>query len=329
MNKENLSTIRVILLAGEDFQRSERLSSLIAAVVDYATRDFNLDVFNQETFSIESLSGLIVTFPMIAERRVIVIKDFDKLKLQTRKKASEIIKDTPDTTLVIVEGEKAALSPKPPSKHFKTEKFKQIYESNLPSWIQNRFTKRGKKVNSNAVALLINNIGTVLRELDNEIEKITIASQHNETIDDEDVSRVVGSFRHDTVWNLCNAIGLGDFSGAVRILTNLMESEKNRETFYIATITSHLMKIAEYNNLIKKGIPHKDAMKTLTESPFLWKLNKLDAQTKNFSGTDVRSILTALTRAESTIKKYGINKQLLMELLIPFVVPKAGKAGAK
>ena len=39
----NLSNIRVVLLAGEEFQRKERLKEILEAAVDPATRDFNLD----------------------------------------------------------------------------------------------------------------------------------------------------------------------------------------------------------------------------------------------------------------------------------------------
>ncbi|HUT63067.1 MAG TPA: hypothetical protein VMZ04_03825, partial [Anaerolineae bacterium] len=145
MKRETFSHVRVILLSGEEFQRSERLSEILGAVLDDATRDFNLDTFTPETFSLVTMSELIMTFPMMAERRVIVIRDFDSLHPETRKKACTIIKNTPETTLVIIEGEKVALSPKPPAKYLRTELFKPIYENKISPWLQRRFAKRGKK----------------------------------------------------------------------------------------------------------------------------------------------------------------------------------------
>ena len=100
-----------------------------------------------------------------------------------------------------------------------------------------------------------------------------------------------------------------------------MESEKNRETYYVASLASHIMKIAEYNNLIKKGVPHNEAMKVVVQSKFFWDLNKMAAQTGNFDTESVRRSLTALVHAESTLKRYSVNKRLFMELLIPFTLP--------
>jgi len=329
VSNDDLSSIRVILLTGEEFQRSERLSDIIEATVDPATRDFNFDTLfagdcKAEDF-LKKLSEIISMFPMMAARRVIVIRDFDSLHPETRKKVSEIIADTPDTTLVIVEGEKASLSPKPPSKHLKTETFKRIYESQLPSWVRGRFAKRGKKVSDGAIALLINNIGDGLRELDGEIDKVLVTAGDNGAVDEKAVEQVVGAFRRHTVWAFCNAVGLGNFGEAASILENLMETERNKETWYLASLASHIMKIAEYNRLVREGTPHEDAMKTVTDSSFLWKLNRMDIQTRNYNDRDIRRTLTAIGRTESTLKKSSIDNRLLMELMLPYMMPKAGR----
>lgn len=333
MKTDNFSGIRIFLLSGEEFQRLERLSEILEITVDDATRDFNLDVFYVNDYKkaeeiiefLTKLSGLIMTYPMIAERRVIVIRNFDELHKDTRKKTCKIILKTPETTLVIIEGEKASLSPAP-KEYFKSENFKPIYENRLPTWVKERFKKRGKKVSDSAVALLINNAGTVLRELDGEIEKATIIAGDGEYVTDENVKLVVGSFRRDTVWGLCNAVGLGDFKEAINILTNLMEAGKDTETSIIYLLYSHIMKISEYNRLIKKGVPKAEAMKVVTTNPFLWRLNKMEAQTRNFNPRKIRRVLTVLGHMESTLKRSSIDKKLLMGFLIPFIMPELKKA---
>ncbi len=327
MNKEDLSKIRVVLLAGEEFQRKERLKEILDTAVEPATRDFNLDIITpkNKNIPVENLAELVMMFPMMASRRIVVVRDFDTIDTSVRKQACEIIAGTPESTLVIVEGEKAALSPAPPKNYVLKELFKKIYENKLPSWIKGRFSVRGRKVTDGAVALLINNIGDGLRELDSEIEKVTIMSGDGDTVEEKTVEQVVGSFKRHTVWTLCNAVGLGNFGEAVGILDNLMESEKNKETYYIATLNSHILKIAAYNSLVGKGTPHQEAMKTVTESPFLWKLNKMDRQARNFGDREVRRALSMLVRTESSLKKSRMDKRLIMELMIPFIMPKPGK----
>ncbi|MCD6307813.1 MAG: DNA polymerase III subunit delta [Candidatus Latescibacteria bacterium] len=320
MKRGETTGVRVWVLAGEEFQRSERLAEILEATVERATRDFNLDIFTPETISQESFSSLLLTFPMMAERRVIVLRDFDTFRPEIRKKVSGAVRDTPDTTLVIVEGEKASLSPKPPAKMLRVESFKPIYENRLPPWVQARFSRRGKRVQREAVALLINNMGTVLRELDSEIEKITVAVGDREQVTGEDVSRIVGAFRRDTVWNFQNAVGLGDFDTAARILTSLLESEKNRESYYIGSLATHIVKVADFNSRVKNGVPRAEAMKSVVANSWFWQLNRMDEQSRRITPSVARRILEILAETDSKMKRYTLNRRLMMELALPLLV---------
>ena len=336
MKTDNFSGIRSILLSGEEFQRLERLSEILDFTVDEATRDFNLDVLHSDDYKkpdefLTKFSEIIMTFPMIAERRVTVIRNFDKLHQETRKKTCEIILKIPETSLVIVEGEKASLSPAP-KKYFKSENFKPVYENRLPLWVRKRLKKRGKKISDSGIALLINNVGTILGELDSGIEKIIIVAGNSEYVNEDNVKQVVGSFRRDTIWALCNAVGLEDFKEAANILKTFLEAGKDRdenkinETTILYRLNSHIMKISEYNRLIKKGIPKEEAMKVAVTGQYFWDLNKMEAQTGNFNPRRIRHVLTVLGNMESALKRSGIDKKLLMEFLIPFIAPKLKKA---
>ncbi len=323
-----------MLLSGEEFQRSERMNEILETVVDEATRDFNLDILYAEDYKskqnelVTALSEMIMTFPMMAERRVIVVRDFDKLNKSIAKKVAGELKKTPETSFVLIEGEKASLSPKPGA-HFIAEHFKIIYEEKLPNWIRSRFRKRGRSVSEEAVALLINNAGTVLRELDNEIEKVTVVAEKNGTITAEDVGKVVGSFKRDTIWGLCNAVGLMNFRESVKILYNLLEKEKTlddkkiSETAIISQLIAHTMKLSEYNRLAGTGVPQNEAMKVVTASPFLWKKNNMGPQARNLTPQRIRRVLTVLGHTESTIKRSSIDNKLLMDFIIPLIMPDA------
>ncbi len=317
---------RVILLVGEEFQRMERFTEILDSEVDPATRDFNYDAFGPDDFKKEAgigrLNELVMTFPMMAERRVAAIRNFDGVPAEMRKKIAEAVKNTPETTLVLIEGDKATLSPKPPRDYFRQETFKRIYERELPSWIRGRFSKRCKRATESAVVLLINNVGDVLRELDNEIEKVCIATGGKQTVTEEDVGRIAGAFRRYTVYALCNAVGTCDFPEAARVLRYLMESEKNKETYYVSALASHLMKLAEFNARVRAGTPKNEAMKIVTESPFLWKLNRTDEQARNFRSPEViRRVLQIIAETDSALKSGGVSKGLLVEMLLPRVIP--------
>ncbi|MFC1489827.1 DNA polymerase III subunit delta [Candidatus Latescibacterota bacterium] len=336
MTAGNLSETRVVLLSGEEFQRQERISEILGEVVDESTRDFNLDTLYAEDYKnkqnelLTKLSELIMTFPMMSERRVIVVRDFDKLNKVIAKKASAAIQNTPETSFVLIEGEKAALTPKPKG-YFIAEKFTIIYEDKLPFWVRSRFRKRGKTISESAIMHLINNAGSVLRELENEIAKITVVAEDRSNIDEEDVKKVVGAFKRDTIYGLSNAVGLQDFRESSRILHNLLEKEKSAddkkvtETYMISQLFSHVMKLSEYNRLIKTGVPQNEAMKIVIASPFLWNKNKMTPQARNLNPQLVRRMLTVFGRTESTIKRSSLDNKLLVEFMIPLIMPFANK----
>jgi DNA polymerase III subunit delta len=329
------SPVRVIVLSGEEYQRLDRLREVVEAAVDPSTRDFNYDILRtadvmpqkQMELAIR-FADLAMTFPMMAERRVVVFRDFDSLQKEVQKKISLVLADAPDSTLAVIEGEKAKLSPAP-KQGVANESFKRVYERDLPNWIKQRFRARGRTVADDAIALLINNAGIELPELDSEIEKITIASGEEMRINAELTERVVGVFKRDTVYGLANAVGSGEFAEAARILRNLMDTEKNKETYYTSTLLSHILKLADYNRRVGEGEPAEEAMKTVTASPFIWKLNHMDKQVRNFNPRMIRRALMTLVRTESQLKKSGMDNRLLMELMLPFVTPTSAASARK
>ncbi len=317
---------RVVILSGEEFQRTERLEELLAEVTNPATRDFNCDVFHPDdlrrTADTGRFSDILMMFPMMADRRVIVVRNADDIPAEVRKKLAASIAKTPDTSLVIVEGEKVSLSPKPPARHLREETFRRIYERDLPSWIRGRFAKRGKKAADGAAAILVNNIGDSLRELDGEIEKITIAIGDAPLVTERDAERIVGEFRRHTVYTLTKAVGTGDFAEAARILRSLLESERGKETYYVASLAAHLMKIAEYRALVRTGMSRGEAIKEMKENDFLWKLNRMDEQVKAFDDDRIRRGLAVLAETDSALKRSGPDNELIVGIMLPRLMAK-------
>ncbi|MFC1539567.1 hypothetical protein ACFL6H_09085, partial [Candidatus Latescibacterota bacterium] len=163
-------------------------------------------------------------------------------------------------------------------------------------------------------------------------EKVIVVAGDRSAINEEDVKKVVGAFKRDTIWGLCNAVGLQDFRESSRILNNLLEKEKTAddkkitETYIIAQLFSHIMKLSEYNRLIKNGVPQNEAMKVVISSPFLWEKNKMAPQAHNLSLRKIRRMLTVFGRTESTLKRSSIDKKLMMEFMVPLIMPDAIKA---
>jgi len=328
-----LTGIRIVTLAGEEFQRLERLREILDSVVDPGTRDFNLDTFKGDTFKAESLpefTAAAATFPMMTDRRVIVVRDFDKIHPETRKKIVASLKDLPESTFMMIEGSEVKPAVRVPKGQLLADFFKPVYDNNLPSWIKTRFAKRGYSIDNSAVALIVNNVSGSLGEIDGEIEKITSSVGDVKRITEDAVAKVVGSFRHDTIYNLANTVGKGKLKESVEILRSLMSAENSNESYYMSHLGGHVIKIARYHARIRAGVNPKAAQEEAVANPYFWKLNKMDEQVRRFGPAEIRRALKAIAAADSRFKLHSPDTGVLLELMLGAVVPFRKKsAGAR
>ena len=91
----------------EDVLKEEALRYLLERTVDPGTRDFNLDVRSAGQLDPESVEALCNTLPMMAERRVVVIRDVEQWKRKTKARAAflrYLEHPSPETIVVLVQG---------------------------------------------------------------------------------------------------------------------------------------------------------------------------------------------------------------------------------
>src|ERR1044071_6123391 len=89
------------LYGDEDYVKEEELRRLIEAAVDPATRDFNFETLRGAEVDAEALGSIVSTPPMMAERRVVVVRDVGALKKEARAMLDKYLK-SPATDLCLV-----------------------------------------------------------------------------------------------------------------------------------------------------------------------------------------------------------------------------------
>ena len=76
---------------------------MLEKVVDEASRDFNLQIFNGRGTFPEVILDSCRTLPLFAERRLVVIKDADLLKADDLARFLPYLKDpVPETVLLFI-----------------------------------------------------------------------------------------------------------------------------------------------------------------------------------------------------------------------------------
>src|SRR5689334_19283922 len=76
----------------DDYLKDQRVRELVETAVDPSTRDFNLELRRGAELDGEAVDSLLSTPPMLAERRVVVIREVDKLKKDARRLLDQHLK---------------------------------------------------------------------------------------------------------------------------------------------------------------------------------------------------------------------------------------------
>ena len=69
----------------DDFQKDDAVRQLVEAAVEPAMRDFNMEVLRAQDLDSKSLDAALSALPMLADRRILVIRDVSALKKDARK----------------------------------------------------------------------------------------------------------------------------------------------------------------------------------------------------------------------------------------------------
>src|SRR5262245_61995077 len=87
----------------DDYVKMEEVRRLTDAAVDPGTRDFNYETLRGADVDAETLGSMLSTPPMMADRRVVVVRDVSALKKDSRAMLDKYLKKpAPDALLILV-----------------------------------------------------------------------------------------------------------------------------------------------------------------------------------------------------------------------------------
>lgn len=213
----------------ETYLAHELQELLIEKALAEHERDFNLDIlYGSDTSAAAALSASNA-YPMMAERRVVLIRDFEKLS-QNALFAEYAKHPNPNAVVMLVCNSKPNLTNNP-YRALKAQtvsiELKPLKAQQLGGWIQKRVTKFRKKIRPEAVQMLIDFTGNHLQSLAGEIEKMVAYVGTREEIGRDDVLDVGGHSREFNVFELQKSVGDADFLAASRIVEQMLQQKTN------------------------------------------------------------------------------------------------------
>lgn len=245
----------VYFLHGEDDYLKEIVArEIVDAAVDAATRDFNLDVRRGAELDAETLGCLLSTPPMMAERRVVVIRDVGALKKDARAMLDRYLKSPAADQVVVLTSPAGAKEDKAlAGKNFAFH-FEALTGARIPRWIE-YYAKHelGCAITPEAIRLLQDAAGTELAQLKLELDKLGSFAAGGE-ITDAAVTAVVGVRRGETLGDFLDAIGRRDARAALALLPGLLQQPKVAAVPMVMALTTQTLALAYALPLRKRGV---------------------------------------------------------------------------
>jgi DNA polymerase-3 subunit delta len=245
IHKKNFAPI--YFLTGDEPYFIDMISDTIEnEALDEADRAFNQIVLYGRDVDVETIANHARSFPMMGDRMVVIVKEAQDVKDLENFEA--YLDSIPATTLLVFAykykkfDKRKTLARKIDKKGVWFES-KKLYDSNMPSWIQNYLKAEGYSITPKATQMLADFLGTDLHKIANELKKLTIALPKNKSINDEDVERNIGISKDYNVFELQNAIGNRDVLKANRIVNHFGESKDNPLLVTAINLYSYFTKI--------------------------------------------------------------------------------------
>ncbi len=300
---------------------------LISSVLDPSMRDFNLDIVSGPDMDAEDVLAYCRSFPMMAPRRVVVVRNFEQLKgkrlfaryakqpnhsavvaLLTSGRPS--LRNAPYTTLSRIAG---------------SVEFKALYSNEVAGFISRYLRRLNCSITPDGAAVLADFVGTSLHAVVNEIEKLrTFAGQRTSLVRD-DVILASGQTREFNIFQLQRALGKGRAMEVQRIAAHILSAASNKSGEALRMITmlyAYIRRLWILHDISGVRLTPNEKAERLKVNPYF--LREYEQALRRTSKRSVEDAIGALLAADYEIKG-GARRQpelvvtlLLRRLLMTF-----------
>ncbi len=319
---------QLYLLHGEEtYLRDYYLGRLREKVLAGGLEEFNFHPIAAKDMSPHTLEEAIDCLPMMAERTLIVVTDWDIFKLneEQREKMIAFLEDIPPYCCVVFVYDTVPYKPnktlkklcKAMGEHVRAVEFRAAENSDLITWIARRFRALGKDIDRQTAEYLIFTCGGLMTGLVPEITKIGTYAK-GKTITQKDIDAVADPVLSAEVFKLSDAVLQGNYDLAASILGDLLKMQ-TEPIMILAALGSQLRRIYTARMAIDSGKDKYWLMELWdmkSDYPAKLLLNAAKRTTADWCGDAVKmcQVLDRRMKSEKGIDAAGELKLLLVRL---------------
>jgi DNA polymerase-3 subunit delta len=238
----------------DDFQKDDAVKQLIEAATELAMRDFNMEVCQAQETDSKSLDAALSALPMMADRRVIIVRDVSALKKDARKVLDRYLANPAPDVLVILVETSGGKTDKGLSKISTELEFENLTADRIPRWITHYASSHfHMKLHPGAIELLQSAVGTDLRQLVSELDKLASFTNGRE-VQEVDVAAVVGVRPGETMADFLDEVAARNVPKAMELLPRILSQPKTSGVQLVMALTVQTIALAWGKARMKEGL---------------------------------------------------------------------------
>ncbi|MEX2584148.1 MAG: DNA polymerase III subunit delta [Gemmatimonadota bacterium] len=325
---ERPASAAVFLHGDEEYLREEAIQRALELLLDPSTRDFNLDQLRGSETSPEALASMLATPPMMADYRIVVVRDAQGLTPKAREAVEEAVaRQVPGVILLLsatIPGGSKAKFYGALKKEALSVEFVAVDPMELPGWLIERAAEVHEvEIELEAARALSAAIGSQLGVLSTELEKAVSYIGDRKTITLDDVKAVGGYIPRVDRWAWFDSVGDRRFEEALGDLPELLDTGENGVGLVIG-IGSHLLKIG----LLASG--GRAALERHLRPNQRWLANRLQSQARKWTVEQIDGAMEELLRSDRLLKSASMtDRQAIEELLLRLALAESPSRGAE
>lgn len=301
---------------GEDsYNLSFALHTLEESFKPIISSDFDKETIYSEDRSINDILGLATAFPFSSEKKLIVVKEAEKIR--DKKPLKDYAESPADfTVLAFFHNGSITNIGTQPFKTLAENNFlfeaKELKGKNLIDWLITLAEEKGKILSEENAQVMVDIVGENRSMLEVQMEKLFVFLDKKE-ITIESIQQVSSELKQFNIFDLQNAVGLKDKAKSLTVAYNLLDNG-SEPTFIIAMLTKYFTGLAKIPELKSKNVPNAEAARIVGTHPFYYR-NYVKARTL-FSDQKLVEVFRALLKADVSVKTTSSDNKTVITLLI-------------
>jgi DNA polymerase-3 subunit delta len=306
-----------LLYGLEEYEKEAFCAWIVDALAPLQARDFNLDVFRADRLDPLDLLQIYEAYPMMAERRLLVLRDCEKLSADSCRLLERVIDSPVDTSCLIFAGAKVDMRRRlfqQISKADSAVEFRPPYDREVPQWIRRHAKYKGVEIEAAAIDMLRLYIGNSPRELVGELDKLVTYVGVGKPIGRQAVEEVTAASRQVNVFELAEAVGQRN-APLAQTLLNYYLDQGEEPARAIAMVVRHYNLLLRTQMHLQRGESKERLSRALGISPFF--MTAYMDQARAYSQGNLWGSLALLRRADWQLRSLGRRQErALMDVLI-------------